>query len=96
MYNKSITQGQNIYSFELIYSHGLVSKITSLSNFLLIRSERLLLPLLDKSSVLKKCFCFYQEIYFSLFTNEVCKFWKVLNSIIYGKKIVEQNQARFI
>ena len=38
----SIIEGQNIYSFELIYSHGLVSGITSLSMFIM-RPESLLL-----------------------------------------------------
>ena len=37
------SKGQNIYSFELIYSHGLVSGITSLSMFLMMRPESLLL-----------------------------------------------------
>ena len=40
---KSIIEEQNIYSFELIYSHGLVSGITSLSMFLMMRPESLLL-----------------------------------------------------
>ena len=35
-------KGQNIYSFELIYSHGMVSGITSLSMFLM-RPESFLL-----------------------------------------------------
>ena len=64
----------NIYSFELIFSHGLVSGITSLSMFLLMRPESLLLAGLAKSLVLKKCFCFYQEICFSFFTNGASKF----------------------
>ena len=38
----------NIYSFELIFSHGLVSGITSLSMFLLMRPESLLLAGLAK------------------------------------------------
>ena len=37
------SKGQNIYSFELIYSHGLVSGITSLSMFLMMRPESFLL-----------------------------------------------------
>ena len=73
MYHKSIIEEQNIYNFQLIYSHDLVSGITSLSLYLLIRSKSLLLPELAKSLVLKKCF-FYQEICFSSFTNEACKF----------------------
>ena len=34
---------QNIYSFELIYSHGLGSQITSLSMFLMMRPKSFLL-----------------------------------------------------
>ena len=56
----------NIYSFELIFSHGLVSGITSLSMLLLMRPEYLPLAGLAKSLVLKKCLCFYQEMCFSL------------------------------
>ena len=67
MYHKSINEEQNVYSFELIYIHGLVPGVTSLSMFLLIRRESLLLAGLAKSLVLKKCFCFYQEICFSFF-----------------------------
>ena len=65
---------QNIYSFEIIYSYDLVSGMTSLSTFLLMRPESLLLAGLAKSLVLKKCFCFYQEICFSFFTIEACRF----------------------
>ena len=62
---KALLKSKIIYSFELIYSHGLVSEIPSLSMFLLMRLESLLLTGLAKSLVLKKCFCFYQEICFS-------------------------------
>ena len=65
---------QNIYSFEIIYSYDLVSGMTSLSMFLLMRPESLLLAGLAKSLVLKKYFCFYQEICFSFFTIEACRF----------------------
>ena len=33
------SKGQNVYNFELIYSHGMVSWITSLSMFLMMRPE---------------------------------------------------------
>ena len=62
---KALLKSKIIYSFELIYSHGLVSGIPSLSMFLTMRLESLLLTGLAKSLVLKKCFCFYQEICFS-------------------------------
>ena len=62
---KAILKSRIIYSFELIYSHGLVSEITSLSIFLLMRPKNLVLAGLAKSLDLKKYFCFYQEICFS-------------------------------
>ena len=62
---KVILKSKIIYSFELIYSHGLVSEITSLSIFLLMRPKNFVLAGLAKSLVLKKYFCFYQEICFS-------------------------------
>ena len=71
---KTLLKRKIIYSFEIIYSRGLVSGITSFSMFLLMRSESLLLSGLAKYLVLKKCFCFYQEICFSFFTNVACKF----------------------
>ena len=43
-----------IYSFDLIYNHGLVFGITSLSMFLLRRLKYLLLAGLAKSVVLRK------------------------------------------
>ena len=46
-----------IISFELIESHGLVSAMTSLSMFLLMKPESLLF------SGLTKCFRFYQKIH---------------------------------
>ena len=57
-----VLKSKIIYSFELIYGHVLVSGITSLSVLLLIRSVSLLLAGLAKSLILKKCFCFYQQI----------------------------------
>ena len=78
---------QNIYSFEIIYSYDLVSGMTSLSMFLLMRPESLLLAGLAKSLVLKKCFCFYQEICFSFFTIEACRFQRDVNSIYFTYKI---------
>ena len=65
---KALLKSKIIYGFELIYSHDLVSGITSLSTFLLMRPECLLL------AKLAKYFCFYQEICFSFFTNGACKF----------------------
>ena len=59
MYHKSITEGQKIYSFELLYRHGLVSEITSLCVFLMMRLESFLLASVAKSLALNKCFyCF--------------------------------------
>ena len=83
---KALLKSKITYSFELIYSHGLVPGITSLSMFLLMRPESLLLAVLAKSLVLKKCFCFYQEISFSFFTNGECKFYKDGNSILYMER----------
>ena len=40
---KALLKSKIIYSFELIYSQGLVTGITSLSMLLLMRPERLLL-----------------------------------------------------
>ena len=65
---KALLKSKKTYSFKLIYSHGLVSAITSLSMFLLMRPKNLLLAGLAKSLVLKKCFCFYQEICLSFLT----------------------------
>ena len=64
---KEFLKSKIIYSFELTYSHGLVSGITNLSMFLMMRPESLLLAGLAKSLVLKKRFCFYQEIRFNFF-----------------------------
>ena len=64
---KELLKNKIVYSFELIYSHGLVSGVTSLSMFLLRKHESLLLARLAKSLVLKKCFCFYQGICFSFY-----------------------------
>ena len=62
---KALLKSELIYSPELIYNHGLVFEITSLSMFLLRRPEYLLLAGLAKSLVLKKRFCFHQDICFS-------------------------------
>ena len=52
---KALLRSKIIYSFELlIYSHGLVSGITSFSMFLLMKPKNLLLAGLAKSLVLKK------------------------------------------
>ena len=48
---KALLKSKIIYSFELIYGHGLVSGITSLSMFLLVRPKNLLLAGLAKSLV---------------------------------------------
>ena len=61
---KALLKSKLIYSSELIH-HGLVFGITSLSMFLLRRPEYLLLAGLAKSLVLKKRFCFHQDICFS-------------------------------
>ena len=71
---KALLKSKIIYNFELIYSHGLVSGINSLSMFILRRPESLLLSGLTKSLVLKKCFCFYQELCFRFFIDGACKF----------------------
>ena len=65
---KALLKSKIIYNFELIYRHGLVSGITSLSMFLLKRPTSLLLAGLAKYLVLEKCFCFYQEIYLLVFS----------------------------
>ena len=79
---KTLSNSKIIASFKLVYTHGLVSGITSLSMILLRRPDYLLLAGLAKSQVLKKYFCFYREVYFSFFTNWVCKLWKDVNSFI--------------
>ena len=52
---KALLKRKIFCRFELIYSHGLVSEITSLSMFLLRRSENLLSAGLAKFWVMKKC-----------------------------------------
>ena len=59
---KALLKSKLIYSFELIYSHDLVSGVTSLSMFLLMKPKNRLLARLAESLVLKKCFCVYQEV----------------------------------
>ena len=77
-----------MYSFKLNYSHGLVSVITNLSTFLLTTLKALSAGL-AKSLLLKKCFCFYQEIYLLVFSHQyACKVWKDGISIIHGKTII--------
>ena len=71
---KALLKRKIIDSFKLIHSHDLVSGITSLSIFLLMRPESLALAGLAKSLVLKNCFCFYQRKCFSFFTNGASKF----------------------
>ena len=56
---KSLLKSKLVDSFELIYNHGLVSGISSLSMILLMIPENLLLAGLVKSLVLKKWLCFY-------------------------------------
>ena len=64
-----------IYSFELIYSHGLVSGITSLSIFLLMRPKSLLVAGLAKFLVSKKYFVFIRKYVLAFFfINGACKF----------------------
>ena len=50
---KALLKSKTVYSFELIYNHGLVSRITSLTMFLLKRPKSFLLAGLAKSLVLK-------------------------------------------
>ena len=69
---KALLKIKIIHSLKLLDSHDLVSRIISLSIFLLMRPESFPLVRLTKSLV--KCFCFYQEICFSFFTNGACKF----------------------
>ena len=75
---KALLNSKVLSSFELIYIHGLVhgqvSGITILSMFLLTRPESLLLAGLTNSLVLKKCFCFCQEICFCVSSNGACTF----------------------
>ena len=59
---KTLLKSKIINSFKLIYSHCLVSRISSLSIFLLKKPENLSLVRLAKSLVLKERFRFYQGI----------------------------------
>ena len=56
---KALLKSKIIYNIDLIYNDGLVPAITSLSVFLRMRPESILLAGLAKSLVLKKWFCFY-------------------------------------
>ena len=73
---KAFLKRKIIYSFELIYSLGLVPGITSLSMFLLMKPKSLLLAGLAKTLVLKKCFFNgkYVLVFFFKKKNGVCKF----------------------
>ena len=62
---KALLKSKLIYSLKLIYNHGLVFGITSLSMFLLRTPEYLLLTGLAKSLGLKKCFRFHQDVCYS-------------------------------
>ena len=73
---KALLKSKIIYSFELIYNHGPVSGITSLSMFLLRRPDYLLLGGLDKSLVLKNAFVFIR-IYFSFLQKGNVNFRKM-------------------
>ena len=81
---KGLLKNKIIYRFKLIYSHARLSGITSLSMFLLMKSKNLLLAGLAKFLVLKKCFCFYQQMCFSFLPMEHVNFRK----IIHGKTII--------
>ena len=86
----------NEMSLKPNYSHGLVSRFTNLSMFLLTRPKALFQ--LDHLHFFQKYFCLLLSgsVSFSFFTNAACKFWKGVNSIINGKTIILLNQARFI
>ena len=83
----ALLKSKIIYSFKLIYSHGLVFGITSLSKFLLIRPKNLILAGLAKSLVLKKCFYFYHEIYFSFLPIRHVNFRK-MEIVFYMERVV--------
>ena len=67
---KALLKSKIIYSLELIYSHGLVSGITSLS-----MSDETQKPFNWTSQIVavEKMLLFYQEMFY-FFTNEACKF----------------------
>ena len=59
---KTILKSKIIYSFELIYNHGLVSGITSLGVF----NEETLKPSFTWASQIfgfEKCLCFHQDMF---------------------------------
>ena len=58
---KALLKSKTIFSFELIYSRGMVSGIISLSIFLLMKHKALVLAGLAKSLVLKKMLLFLSE-----------------------------------
>ena len=93
---KSLLKSKIIYNFELIYRHGLVSGITSLSDFTVEINQ----PSFSWTSQIfnfRKMFLFLSgNLSFSFFTNTACKFWKDVNSIIHGKAIILLNQARIL
>ena len=58
---KAFLKSKIIYSFQLIYNHGLVSGVTSLSVF----NEEILKPSFSWASQIfgfEKCFCFHQDV----------------------------------
>ena len=85
---KALLKRKITCSLELIYSHSLVSGITSLSMLLLMRPESTLLAGIAKSLVLKKCFGFCQEIRFTFFYKWGMHITERLNIIIKGKTII--------
>ena len=82
---KALLKSKIIYSFELIYNHGLVFGITSWSVFLLRRPKSVLLAGLAKSLLLKKCFCFHQDVCFSFFYKLHVNFRKT-SIVLYMKR----------
>ena len=74
---KALLKSKIIYSFELVYSHVLVSGITNLSMFLLMKPKNLLLAGLAKSLVFKKMFLFLSGNMFSFLLMGHVNFGKV-------------------
>ena len=71
---KALLKSKIIYSFKLIYSHGLAFGIISLSMFLLMKAKNLLLAGLVKSLVLKKNAFVFIRKYVLVFYQWACKF----------------------
>ena len=77
---KALLKNKIIYSFKLIYSHGLVSGITSLSMFLLKRpASPLLASWTSQIFGFKKVPLFLSRNMFQFFNNSVYKFQKDVN-----------------